>query len=49
VKNMAKDIQEMALELGIKKENLDFGLKQNKEKVEESIKKAYSFLKRTKN
>lgn len=41
---MTKNIHEMAEELGIKKENLEFGLKsKDSKKVEEGIKKAYAF------
>ena len=43
---MAKEkltIQEMAEDIGIKKENLELGLKENKKGVEESIIKAYNF------
>ncbi len=43
---MAKDIKEMAKELGIKEENLEIGLKsKDSKKVEEGIKKAYAFVK----
>ncbi len=41
-----KDIQAMAEKLGIKKENLELGLKsKDSKKVEEGIKKAYDFVK----
>ena len=39
-----KDIYAMAEELGIKKENLEFGMKHDAKKTEEGIKKAYSFM-----
>lgn len=37
-------VHEMAEELGIKKENLELGLKKDKTAMESSIKKAYSFM-----
>ncbi len=40
---MTKTIQEMADDIGIKKENLEEGLKKEKKNVEEAIKKAYAF------
>lgn len=40
---MAKDIHEMAEKLGIKKENLELGLKKSKKDVEDAIEKAYKF------
>ena len=40
---MTKTIQEMADDIGIKKENLEEGLKKDKKNVEEAIKKAYAF------
>ena len=41
---MAKDeIYEMAEKLGIKKENLDLGMKKNPKGMEDMIKKAYAF------
>lgn len=40
---MAKDVYEMAQELGIKKENLELGLKANKKAMEEAITKAHNF------
>ena len=42
---MAKknDINDMAEELGIKKENLEAGLKKDTKKTEDMIKKAYAF------
>jgi len=39
-----KDIEEMAKELGIKDENLKFGLKKDAKNVEDAIKKAHAFL-----
>ena len=41
---MAKDINEMAEKLGIKKENLDAGLKADKKKMEEAIIEAHAFM-----
>ena len=42
---MAKDktVQEMADELGLKKENVDFGLKKDNKSTSEAIRKAYAF------
>ena len=40
-----KSIKDMADEIGIKKENLDAGLKsKHKKKVEEAIRKAHEFM-----
>jgi len=39
-----KTVKEMAEELGIKKENLELGLKKDKSNVEEAIKKAHDFM-----
>jgi len=39
-----KSIEELAEELGIKKENLEVGLKTDKKKVEDSINKAAKFM-----
>ena len=40
---MAKSIEEMAEKLGIKKANLELGLKKDKKNVETAITKAYKF------
>jgi hypothetical protein len=40
---MTKTIQEMAQELGVKKENLESGLKKDVKGVTEAITKAYDF------
>ena len=40
---MEKDIYEMAEKLGIKKENLEVGLKQSPKAMETTIKQAYDF------
>lgn len=40
---MTKTIEEMAEDIGIKKENLELGLKKDKKGVEEAIQKAYNF------
>ena len=37
-------IEVLAEKLGIKKENLDFGLKKDKKRVEETIQKAAKFM-----
>ena len=38
-----KDIHKMAEELGIKKKNLELGLKQDAKNVADAIKKAHAF------
>ena len=38
------NIETLAEKLGIKKENLDFGLKKDKKKVEDTIKAAAKFM-----
>ncbi len=38
-------IQDMAEEIGVKKENLELGLKKDKPAVEDAITKAYNFKK----
>ena len=38
------NIESLAEKLGIKKENLEFGLKKDKAKTEETIKKAAKFM-----
>ena len=38
-----KDIYSMAEKLGLKKENVDLGIKKNQKGTEEAISKAYAF------
>ena len=38
------NIEALAEKLGIKKENLDYGLKKDKKKVEDTIRKAAKFM-----
>ena len=42
--NKSVGIEELAEKLGIKKENLDFGLKKDRKQVEEAVKKAAKFM-----
>ena len=43
-KTNSSNIEDLATKLGIKKENLDVGLKEDKSKTEENIKKAAKFM-----
>ena len=42
---MVKDIYEMAKEIGVKKENVEAGLKKNSEETKKSITAAYNYVK----
>jgi len=43
-KKESSNIEELAQKLGIKKENLEAGLKQDKKKTEDAINKAAKFM-----